>query len=378
MTELTTTTQETAAMPVSRAKHAPARKNPSPPGVQSIAIDNIEVLDQVRTELDPEQLGQLANSLERDGLLQPILLRPADKAGRFFVIAGERRFRAAQMLGWKQIPALVRTSTPSEASRLQLIENIQREELSLLDTAKGVLTLYQEHGDLATVCELLGKSKPWASKHIAVASKLVGPVQELLVSEEVSDLETLLLLNQIALLPGGYFRLDRYLDANKKPNRKTAKAFLEKEKAAIQASKDEPTQGDLDVEGEDSDEAQEKQAAAADGESAWNELQKIMAQLVDQQQDVDMVLDALDAVTRGKVESFAVEMTRANYLDAMEWPKGSNSASDLARHILCAARRNKSLTDGSWVQTAAAVLGVAGAPLDLYHLMREYQLLLIS
>lgn len=101
---------------------------------------------QPREGFDPESISALADSIKSSGLLQPIVVRPAAGArpGRFEVIAGERRLRAAQHLGWSAIPAIVRSATDRESAQFALIENVQREDLNPVERAFAVRSLCED------------------------------------------------------------------------------------------------------------------------------------------------------------------------------------------------------------------------------------------
>src|SRR5438309_8052388 len=121
--------------------------------------------DQPRKHFDEEKLGELAASIKAHGLLQPIVVRPT--AAGLELVAGERRFRAAQLAGCDRLPALVReVEDPLE---LALIENLQREDLSPLEEAEGLALLIDRHGySHREVAELLGKSRPYVSNTLAL------------------------------------------------------------------------------------------------------------------------------------------------------------------------------------------------------------------
>lgn len=92
---------------------------------------------QPRTEFDPAQLRELADSIKQRGVMQPLLVRPLNGTGRFELIAGERRWRAAKEAGLTQIPALVREASDEEALEMALIENLQRENLNPVEEARA-------------------------------------------------------------------------------------------------------------------------------------------------------------------------------------------------------------------------------------------------
>jgi ParB family chromosome partitioning protein len=112
--------------------------------LQSLPLDRIGVGKyQPRTRMDEQSLAELALSIKAQGVMQPILVRPVD-GGRYEIIAGERRWRAAQRAGLKEVPALVRSVPDQAALALALIENIQREDLNPLEEAQGIARLISE------------------------------------------------------------------------------------------------------------------------------------------------------------------------------------------------------------------------------------------
>src|SRR3984893_12142110 len=112
--------------------------------LQSLPVERIGVGKyQPRTHMDEQSLTELAESIKAQGIVQPILVRPVD-GGRYEIIAGERRWRAAQRAGLKEVPALVRSVPDQAALALALIENIQREDLNPLEEAQGIARLISE------------------------------------------------------------------------------------------------------------------------------------------------------------------------------------------------------------------------------------------
>jgi len=137
---------------------------------------------QPRTRMDEQALAELAASIRAQGLVQPILVRPlAGAAGRYELIAGERRWRAAQMAGLTEIPALVREVPDNAALAMSLIENIQREDLNPIEEAAGVQRLIDEfrmtHEQAA---DAVGRSRS-ATTNLLRLLKLAKPVQALLL-----------------------------------------------------------------------------------------------------------------------------------------------------------------------------------------------------
>ena len=93
--------------------------------------------NQPRKSFDEQALSELADNISQVGILQPLLVRPAKVAGRYTIVAGERRWRAARLAGLTEVPVIVKDLTPSQAAQVALIENLQREDLSPVEEAKA-------------------------------------------------------------------------------------------------------------------------------------------------------------------------------------------------------------------------------------------------
>ena len=148
---------------------------------QQIPVEWINVGPwQPRRQFDREQLAELADSIRQKGIVQPILLRPTpDQPGRFQLVAGERRWRAAQMAQLHEIPAVVRNLSDAECYEIALIENIQRADLSAIEEAEGYRQLIDSFGyTQEQLSEIIGKSR----SHIANLMRLLG------LPEEVRDM----------------------------------------------------------------------------------------------------------------------------------------------------------------------------------------------
>jgi ParB family chromosome partitioning protein len=153
--------------------------------LQSIALDRlVPGKYQPRTRMDEATLVELAESIKAQGIMQPILVRAIDGA-RFEIIAGERRWRAAQRAGLKNIPALVRSVPDQAALALSLIENIQREDLNPLEEAQGSARLIEEFKlthDAAAAA--VGRSRSAVSNLLRL-TQLAQPVQALLLADKL-------------------------------------------------------------------------------------------------------------------------------------------------------------------------------------------------
>ncbi|MGB3722793.1 MAG: ParB/RepB/Spo0J family partition protein [Pacificimonas sp.] len=137
---------------------------------QLVAISRIKPNpDQPRKIFDPEAQAELIDSVKRQGLLQPILVRPRD-GGSFEIVAGERRWRAAQAAQLHEVPVVIRDLQDSEAYEIAIVENIQRQDLSPIEEARGYRHLMGEYGHTQNdVASLVGKSR----SHIANLVRLL-------------------------------------------------------------------------------------------------------------------------------------------------------------------------------------------------------------
>jgi ParB family chromosome partitioning protein len=166
------------AKPDTTAKSAPAASTaaatvPAPagaPGFQEVAVHLVEPSPyQARREISPEQLSELAESIRSEGLLQPIVVRK--HADKFQLIAGERRWRAFQMLKIKTIPARVVEASNASSAALGLIENLQREGLNPIEEAYGYASLIRDF-DLTqeATSERVGKGRASVANSLRLLS----------------------------------------------------------------------------------------------------------------------------------------------------------------------------------------------------------------
>jgi ParB family chromosome partitioning protein len=149
------------------ARPAPAGEGDAPrDGVREVDIARIRPNPhQPRIQFDEEALAELAESIAEHGVLQPILLRP-DGDG-FLIVAGERRWRAAQRAQLHAIPAIVRDIDEGTTAELALIENIQREDLNAIEEAEGYRQLIQRYGHTQDeVAKLIHKSRSHVANHL--------------------------------------------------------------------------------------------------------------------------------------------------------------------------------------------------------------------
>jgi ParB family chromosome partitioning protein len=145
---------------------------------------------QPRVDMRPESLSELADSIKSQGLVQPILVRPLPhrspgESQRYEIIAGERRWRAAQMAGLADIPSVIREVPDEAAVSMALIENIQREDLNPLEEARALLRLVEEFGlTHQAAAEAVGRSRAAVSNLLRLM-ELADEVKELLEQRRI-------------------------------------------------------------------------------------------------------------------------------------------------------------------------------------------------
>src|SRR5690625_849276 len=141
---------------------------------------------QPRTLFDDEKIKELAQTLQTHGMIQPIVVRKKDEE-TYEVIAGERRLRAAKSLGWEKISAIIRNLSDTETASIALIENIQREELSVIEEAKAYEQLLAMHElTQEALAQRLGKSQSTVANRIRLLS-LPERVQEALMERVITE-----------------------------------------------------------------------------------------------------------------------------------------------------------------------------------------------
>ena len=151
-----------------------------------VAVDAIRPNPyQPRGAVDGDALDELAESMRTSGLLQPVVVRPAEN-GTYQLIAGERRWRAAQRLGWEEIPVVVREVDDRTLLTLALVENLQRDALSPIDEARGYTRLIEEFGvSQGQVGELVGRDRSTVANALRLL-KLPLAVQSLVHAGRLS------------------------------------------------------------------------------------------------------------------------------------------------------------------------------------------------
>ena len=164
---------------------------------------------QPRTRMDEGALYELAESIKAQGIMQPILVRrlaDGEHAGRYEIIAGERRFRAAALAGLSEVPVLVRDVPDADAAAMALIENMQREDLNPLEEALGLSRLVKEFGlTHEQAAQAVGRSRSAASNLLRLLN-LAEPVQTMLMAGDIDmgHARALLVLDRAAQITAGH------------------------------------------------------------------------------------------------------------------------------------------------------------------------------
>ena len=155
----------------------------------SLSLDQmVPGMYQPRTRMDEGALYELAESIKAQGIMQPILVRQlteGENAGKYEIIAGERRFRASKLAGLTSVPVLVRDVPNEAAAAMALIENIQREDLNPLEEAQGLQRLVKEFGlTHEAAAQAVGRSRSAASNLLRLLN-LADPVQTMLMAGDL-------------------------------------------------------------------------------------------------------------------------------------------------------------------------------------------------
>lgn len=140
-------------------------------GVAEIDIDKVKPNpNQPRKNFDIDALNELASSIKMHGIVQPIVVN-ADADGKYMIIAGERRWRAANIAGLKTVPCIIKKYTEKQIKEISIIENLQREDLNPIEAAKAIKELMDEYGlTQEVVAERIGKSRPAIANSLRLLS----------------------------------------------------------------------------------------------------------------------------------------------------------------------------------------------------------------
>jgi ParB family chromosome partitioning protein len=228
-----------------------APETPAAPGGAPSALPVTQIQAgkyQPRTRMDDGSLAELAASIKSQGIMQPVLVRPIDASAngaRYEIIAGERRFRAAQLAGLDEIPVLVREVDDQNAAAMALIENIQREDLNPLEEAQGIARLISEFSFThEQAAQAVGRSRSAVSNLLRLVN-LASPVQTMLMAGDIDMGHARALL---AVDAASQIALANQVIAKRLSVRETEKMVaraLEEQNAPPAASRQKEKSGDL-------------------------------------------------------------------------------------------------------------------------------------
>lgn len=159
---------------------------PGAPGVRDVDVDSIVPNPrQPRQALDPQALQELATSIKEQGLVQPVVVTQVE--GRYQLLVGERRWRAAKLAGLEMVPVVIREATPQQMVELALVENLQREDLNPLETATAYQQLVDEFGmTQQQVADRVGKNRVTVTNTLRLLN-LPAKVKEALLADDISE-----------------------------------------------------------------------------------------------------------------------------------------------------------------------------------------------
>lgn len=152
-----------------------------------ISIDELLISDNIRTSIDDASIDELSDSISKYGLLNPITV--VSNNNKYLLIAGHRRLLALKKLNYTSVPCMiVSNDVLDKIIEVQLIENIQREDISDNDLNSALITLYKKYNDISVIADMLHKSKSWVSKHLKVAIHEISDVSNNTVEDDSTDI----------------------------------------------------------------------------------------------------------------------------------------------------------------------------------------------
>ena len=216
------------------------------------AVDRLQKLEisllkpgkyQPRTNMNQESLAELAESIKTQGIMQPILVR-AVGVDNYEIIAGERRWRAAQLAGMAEVPAIIREVADDAALAISLIENIQREDLNPLEEAMGIQRLINEFGMThQSAADALGSSRSAVSNLLRLLN-LTESVQDLMMQGKIEMGHGRALL---VLEPAKQIQIANRIVLNRLSVRETEKIIQQQTKPVKQTQKSKGGKTDRDI-----------------------------------------------------------------------------------------------------------------------------------
>ncbi|TRM11052.1 nucleoid occlusion protein [Lentibacillus cibarius] len=166
----------------------PEKEAYHPDEVTELPVEKIEPNRfQPRAVFSEEKIEELAQTLHTHGMIQPVVVRKIDEENSYELIAGERRWRAAKQLNWERIPAIIRSMTDTEIASVALIENLQREELTVIEEANAYARLLDLHSlTQEALAQRLGKNQSTIANKLRLL-KLPEKVQTALMEKQITE-----------------------------------------------------------------------------------------------------------------------------------------------------------------------------------------------
>ncbi|RYG73384.1 nucleoid occlusion protein [Lentibacillus lipolyticus] len=167
---------------------APEEETYHPDEVTELPVEKIEPNRfQPRAIFNEEKIEELAQTIHTHGMIQPIVVRDVNEGNSYELIAGERRWRAAKLLEWEQVPAIIRSMTDTEIASVALIENLQREELTVIEEASAYARLLDLHSlTQEALAQRLGKNQSTIANKLRLL-KLPEEVQTALLDKQITE-----------------------------------------------------------------------------------------------------------------------------------------------------------------------------------------------
>ncbi len=218
-------------------------------GISFIDINEIKPnQNQPRKVFDEEKLGELADSIKEHGLIQPVILRKAEKG--YEIVAGERRWRACRKAGLKEIPCIIREFTDEQNMLIAIIENMQREDLNPIEEAEGLNQMITSFGmTQEQVSKSVGKSRPYITNALRLL-KLPTEIREMLSMDQlsagharaiagISDTEKQIRIAEYAVKEGLSVReIEKLIKEESAPKKKASRKKAEKSADVIKVEDD--------------------------------------------------------------------------------------------------------------------------------------------
>lgn len=284
----------TAALPLPKS---------APSGATAEALTLVQMADvdpDPRNELrmSDTELQELGESIDARGLMQPPMLRLIPETGRLMTIAGHHRIEAMRRIGFESFFAIVGAADNDSALEMLMMSNLQSKVMSTAQVASFVSQLLTKHKSMDKVCQIMKKSKPWVSKHIAVTRPDFGKIaQKMLARGECEDLEILGMISQLEKLDAMQAIED--LRAEPPISRAKARAALKVAKAKPEPDENSENEDDATCENEMRDNVQNKKIENINDEMLAAMIDRAITHGMTSKTDVDRARHAIAHLSGG-------------------------------------------------------------------------------